>query len=186
MDAIELMMEEHKNIKKALQVIRTMCIGILNGVEVDYEDFNKIIAFVRNYADKHHHNKEEVILFKKMQEEIGEDKVSAPIQGMLIEHDFGRLFMKGLEEAVEKVKAGEQNSRVDVIANAIGYTDLLTRHIDKEDKVIYQFARRSLSNKSIEEVNKSCEQIEMEAENESIQKTYINILEELENKWLNK
>jgi hemerythrin-like domain-containing protein len=65
MNSIALMMDEHKYIKRGLVVIRKMCIAILKGDEVAFEDFNKIIEFVRNYADKHHHNKEEEILFKK-------------------------------------------------------------------------------------------------------------------------
>lgn len=183
MDAIDLMMEEHKNIKRGLSVIRKMCISVLNGKEVPQDDFKKIINFVRNYADKHHHNKEEEILFKKMMSDIGESLVSAPITGMLTEHDFGRLFIKSLEEALERVKQGDADSRVDVIANAIGYTDLLNRHIDKEDKVIYTFARRSLKEDALKEVNAKCEEVEKGAEAANLQNSYIDTITQLENKW---
>lgn len=183
MDAIQLMMEEHKNIKRALSVIRKISIGVLNGCEVPFEDFNRIIEFVRNYADKHHHNKEEEVLFKKMREDIGEALVEAPITGMLVEHDFGRLFIKNLEDALERVKNGDMDSRVDIIANAVGYSDLLNRHIDKEDKVIYTFARRSLKEDAMKYVNESCEKIEQTAENDKLQNKYISIVEELESKW---
>lgn len=72
MKAIEIMNEEHKYIIRMLHVIRKCCFKILNGEEVIYEDFDKIIDFVRNYADNHHHKKEEKILFVKMVEELGE------------------------------------------------------------------------------------------------------------------
>ncbi|MDP4089736.1 MAG: hemerythrin domain-containing protein [Bacillota bacterium] len=184
MDAIELMMEEHKYIKRALVVIRKMSISVLNGREVPFEDYNRVVEFVRNYADKLHHNKEEEILFKKMREEMGEALVGAPISGMLVEHDLGRLFIKNLEEALERVRNGDMDSRVDVIANAVGYADLLNRHIEKEDKVIYNFARRSLKEEAMGYVNESCEKVEQSAEKESIQKRYISILEELESNWI--
>jgi hemerythrin-like domain-containing protein len=183
MDAIELMMDEHKYIKRALGVIRKMSIAVLDGQETPFEDFKRIIEFVRNYADKHHHNKEEEILFKKMREDIGEALVDAPISGMLVEHDLGRLFMKSLEEALERVKNGDMDSRVDVIANSIGYADLLNRHIDKEDKVIYTFAKRALKADALNYVNESCEAVEETAEKENVQNKYISIVEELESKW---
>ena len=33
--------------------------------EYDIDDFPRIIDFVRTYADKHHHGKEEDILFRR-------------------------------------------------------------------------------------------------------------------------
>lgn len=182
MDAVDLMKEEHSYIKRGLQVIRKMSISILESGGVCQEDFKNIIEFIRNYADKHHHNKEESILFKKMQEQIGE-MVKAPLSGMFIEHDLGRLFISNLETALQRVKDGDNDSRVDVIANAIGYADLLNRHIDKEDNAIYSFARRSLSLDALESINDECRIVEESAKEKNIQDKYIKILEELEKKW---
>jgi len=184
MDSIKLMMDEHKTIKKGLAIIRKMSISILDDGEIPYDNFKTIIEFMRNYADKHHHNKEEGILFKKMQVELGAKTVDAPLSGMYIEHDYGRLFIKTLEQALERVKASDKDSRVDIIANAIAYTDLLNRHIEKEDKVIYTFARRALNTDAIKDVDDKCEEIEHAAEVKSLQSTYIDIIKELENKWM--
>ena len=66
MECIQLMIDEHKNIKRMLAVIRKLCYKVLEQEKVDYEDFFKVIDFVRNYADRHHHGKEETLLFKRM------------------------------------------------------------------------------------------------------------------------
>ena len=183
MDAINLMMDEHKYILRGLKLFRKLSIEILNGNPVDFISFEKMISFVRNYADKHHHNKEEVVLFKKMETQLGDNIVKGPLSGMYIEHDLGRQHMKLLEEALLRVKDGYLDSRVDIIANAVCYTDLLTRHIEKEDKLIYTFARRALSQVDMESVNKSCEEIEVNATNDGLQNIYIDALEELERKY---
>ena len=183
MDAINLMMDEHKYILRGLKLFRKLSIEVINGNTVDFASFEKMISFVRNYADKHHHNKEEVVLFKKMETQLGEQTVKGPLSGMYIEHDLGRQYMKLLEEALLKVKNGDLDSRVDIIANSICYTDLLTRHIEKEDKLIYTFARRALSQADIEAVNESCEKIESQATDDQLQKKYIDTLEELERKY---
>jgi hemerythrin-like domain-containing protein len=184
MDSIELMVSEHKNIKRMLKVVRAICIKVLDHEEVDIDDFYKIIDFVRNYADKHHHAKEENILFKKMGDELGEKITKGPIAGMFVEHDLGRLYMSNLEEALEKFKNGDKNSRVDIIANCISYTDLLHRHIDKEDTAIYNFARRALSKEGMDQVEASCREVEDTAASQRIQEKYLKLVEEFEKKFL--
>jgi hemerythrin-like domain-containing protein len=180
MNAIDIMVEEHKNIKRVLKVIRNLCIRIVYGEEVNQEGFRMAIDFIRNYADKHHHNKEEEILFKKMSEELGDAIKNGPIFGMLSEHDLGRLFVKNLEQALDKVQNGEKDSRVDVIANAIAYTDLLHRHIDKEDNALYQFGAKNLSEEALKDVEKRCQEVESIAKKENLQDKYLKIVDELE------
>lgn len=180
MNAVELMVNEHKNIKRVLKVIRKLCIKISNGENIDYSVFYKIIDFVRNYADKHHHNKEEEILFKKMTDELGESVAGGPIFGMLSEHDLGRLYMQNLEAALKKVQEGDRDARIDVIANAVSYTDLLYRHIDKEDNAVYKFAEKQLSKEALEEVEERCKDVEKIAEEKRLQDKYLNIVKELE------
>ncbi|MFT8316521.1 MAG: hemerythrin domain-containing protein [Clostridium sp.] len=184
MDAINLMMEEHNNIKRMLLVVRKASVKVMNAGEIDYEDFSKIISFIRNYADTHHHGKEEKMLFNRMIDEIG--GVAEPLvrYGMLAEHDLGRLFIKELEEALVKVKEGDEEAKVDVIANAVSYTHLLQRHIEKEDNVAYTFARRGLSQDTIKKIDEECENFEKEAEEKHTQENYIKLLEELEHKYV--
>ncbi len=184
MDSINLMMEEHKYIKRMLVVVRNACIGILDGNDIDFQDFQDMITFIRKYADAHHHGKEENMLFNRMIEEIGGAAEKLVRHGMLVEHDMGRLFVKELEEALEKVKNGDSSAKVDVIANAVGYANLLNRHIDKEDKVVYTFAKRELSSSVMEKINKECESFETEKEADKIQQSYIKLLENLENKYI--
>ncbi|WZL73490.1 hemerythrin domain-containing protein [Clostridiaceae bacterium 35-E11] len=182
MNAIELMMQEHKNIKRILLITRELCIKILDGLSIDYDIFYQIIDFVRNYADQHHHNKEEAVLFKQMSEELGEVIEKGPIMGMFAEHDLGRLFISNLENALKKVQAGDKEARVDVIANAIAYTDLLHRHIDKEDTAIYTFAQKRLSKEAMKKVENQCQVVELEARNQNIQEKYLQLIEDLEKK----
>lgn len=183
MDGIVLMIEEHKNIKRMLEVLRKSCLSIMNGKEIDYTDFEMMIDFVRNYADNHHHAKEEKLLFNRMVDEIGGAAEKLVKFGMLVEHDLGRLYMKELEEALAKVKAGDYEAKIDVIAHAISYTHLLNRHIDKEDNVVYSFAKRALSEEILNKVNMECNAFEEEMNRAGVQNKYIEILELLERKY---
>ncbi len=184
MNSIKLMMEEHQYILRMLQVVRKACYGVLKGEEINYDDFNQMIDFIRNYADAHHHSKEEKLLFNEMVTHLGPLGNKLITHGMLVEHDSGRLFIQELNEALNRVKAGYEESRLDVIANAISYTHLLKRHIEKEDSVVYTFAERQLSPEILDKVNKDTEVFEANAKDKGTQKYYEALVETLENKYL--
>lgn len=94
MNCMDLMVEEHKNIKRMLAIIRKYCYKILKNEAVQYEEFYRIIDFVRNYADKHHHGKEETLLFDKMMHELGPTAEKLIRHGMFVEHDLGRRSLR--------------------------------------------------------------------------------------------
>lgn len=183
MNSIELMVSEHKNILRMLKVVRKACEDILHGGEIVYEDFYRMMDFIKNYADLHHHGKEEKFLFKEMETRLGNAGSQLVRHGMLVEHDLGRLYISDLRDALEKVKAGNEDGKLDVIANAVGYTNLLARHISKEDSVVYTFAERQLPKDILDSINQKTEEFERTAEQKGTPGFYIKLLEELERKY---
>lgn len=182
MIAIDLMVYEHTVIKRMLTVARKISFKIYKHEEIDLKDLHKIIDFVRNYADKHHHGKEEELLFNKMVAEIGSTAEKLVNVGMLVEHDLGRLYIQNLEKAIKEAESGKEEAYVDIIGNLISYADLLTRHIDKEDGVVYKFVERNLSKESLDKLEEECKVFEEQQSNKKIQEKYIKLLEELEEK----
>lgn len=181
MDAIKLMMEEHEYIKRALVVVRKMCFDLLKGGEVNYNDFASIIDFIRKFADEHHHGKEEKMLFNRMVDEIGDTAERVIKYGMLVEHDLGRFYIMSLEAALKELKEGKEEAKLDIIANAVSYANLLDRHITKEDNVIYNYAKRELSSKTIETINNECS--DFESANDTVKDKCVSILEKLEKEY---
>ncbi|TCL57324.1 hemerythrin-like domain-containing protein [Kineothrix alysoides] len=185
MYSVELMVEEHKNILKLLTVIQKACCGILNGQEVDDGDFRKVIEFARNYADKHHHGKEEQILFQEMTDRLGQIGIKLIQQGMLVEHDLGRLHISELEKALDQYKDDPQTAfKLGILTEAMGYVNLLRRHIDKEDQVVYTYAEKNLPPDILESVDQRVKVFEAEADQNQVQEIYLKTLQELEAKYL--
>ena len=182
MNGIDLLIQEHKNVSRMLLVIRKVCFKFMETNEIDYEDFNKIISFIRNFADGHHHNKEEIFLFNKMVEHLGQAGKNAITHGMLVEHDLGRLYIKNLIEALENYKNDNKEAKLDIIANAISYATLLENHIHKEDNIIFNFAKRGLSKELLELVDKEC--MEYEQNYTELIKENMDILTYLEEKYI--
>ncbi|MBQ3422208.1 MAG: hemerythrin domain-containing protein [Romboutsia sp.] len=182
MNGIDLLIQEHKNVSRMLLVIRKVCFKFMETNEIDYEDFDKIINFIRNFADGHHHNKEEIFLFNKMVEHLGQAGKNAITHGMLVEHDLGRLYIKNLIEALENYKNDNKEAKLDIIANAISYATLLENHIHKEDNIIFNFAKRGLSKELLELVDKEC--MEYEQNYTELIKENMDILTYLEEKYI--
>lgn len=144
----KVLTEEHQNILKVIESLKKECQAIETGQIIDKDFFKTAIDFIRNYADKFHHAKEEDILFKAM----CSDSVVLhcnPIDQMLHEHDLGRNFVKNLEAGLE------EDDQEKILENARGYAWLLADHIFKEDNILYPMASdvlpTDLQNKLAEE-----------------------------------
>lgn len=180
MNAIDFLKDEHRNVERILEILKSMSYKVLNNNLEDYSDFFIVVDCIRNYADGIHHKKEEDMLFKVMVEKLPE-AIRKTIQfGMLVEHDQGRMFVAGIEKHVELYMSGLDNERAYIIANALGYVSLLERHIDKEDNVVFKFGQNHLDEESKLELNKLFEnQITLENSN-----YYIEKIEFLEKKYI--
>jgi hemerythrin-like domain-containing protein len=183
MNSIDIMIHEHTYIKRMLKIVQKLSQKIVDGKAVEHQAFYQAIDFVRNYADKYHHGKEEDMLFKDMAEELGDVMKTGPIQGMLIEHDLGRMYIANLEENLKKHENGE-DTRIFIIANAVSYTELLFKHIDKEDNAIYQYAKRTLKKETLEKLDRQSDEFESEASNIEKRKKYTSLVDEFEKKYL--
>jgi len=162
---------EHQNILKVIDLVFIECNKLESGSELDKSFFEKAIDFIKNYADRYHHAKEEDILFKVMVDNA-ELMHCNPIPVMLHEHDSGRDFVRAIEEGLE------ENDKEKVIENAKGYGYLLQEHIHKEDMVLYPMAEETIDDFQKEEVLKKYQEVETyKFSKEEIQK-YLSILDQ--------
>lgn len=184
MESIKIMVEEHENIRRMLKVTRNVCYRVMTKDDYDVNDFPRIIDFIRTYADKHHHGKEEDILFETMKKELEKLAQSGAITGMYIEHDMGRLYILNLEKALKEFKGGNDEARMDIIANAVSYTNLLDRHIEKENTALYKFAEKMLKDESKTFIDEESKKVEDLATESGLQDKYLTLVKELEDKYL--
>lgn len=146
MYTIDYLEKEHELIIKVTNKIEEKSLDILDGKDVDVEFFRNVIVFIRKFADGEHHKKEEDILFKYMIEELGALANKLVTNGMLVEHDMARYYVRELESYLDEYeKEKSSRNKLYIINNAMSYAELLRRHVDKENNVVYTFAARSLS-----------------------------------------
>jgi hemerythrin-like domain-containing protein len=134
---MKMLVQEHELIKRLLALVPSL----INSCDLESESGRQVIRdavdFVRSYADKFHHAKEEDILFKYFDAELDILKV------MHNDHETGRAHVKAVLEAVEK------RDRASASEHLNGYRELLTEHIKKEDEILYPWMDRELSDRQI-------------------------------------
>lgn len=152
---LKMLSDEHQNILKVIDALLEKCASLEAEKEIDRDFFKKTVDFVRGYADKFHHAKEEDILFKEFN--VAAEKGCAhcnPVEQMLVEHNLGRNFIKELEKGLE------ENDKNKIISGARGYAQLLQEHIFKEDNILYPMADEALDQDTKEEMLKKFKEAE--------------------------
>jgi hemerythrin-like domain-containing protein len=134
MKAIQELRNEHEGIKRMLRILDAVAGRVEDGDRTVHKDVDSIMEFLSVFADKCHHGKEEDHLFPAL-EKAGVPREGGPIGVMLAEHVQGRGFISDMKAGIEGGKD------VNKFASAAGgYIDLLTRHIDKENNVLFPMA----------------------------------------------
>lgn len=145
MYTVEKMMQEHRNILRLCATMKRACIGILDGRPVVAGDFRNAIDFIRGYADRYHHGKEEQFLFEEMASRLGPVAENMIRHGMLAEHTLARHQVLLLEEALDRYEREPGTpDKLAILVHMMGYVNLLTAHIEREDNAVYRLAERKL------------------------------------------
>jgi hemerythrin-like domain-containing protein len=172
---IGYLMIEHRLIER---MVRLMIAELknLNEKKVNLNFIDIAANFIRSYADKCHHGKEEDILFR----DLTRRKISAEhkkiMEELIQEHKMGRAAVGKLVEAKAKYASGEQSALKQIKDQIKWLTEFYPKHIVKEDK---GFFIPSMSYFTKEEQQKMLSEF-CQFDGPSIQETYRKIVEDLE------
>ena len=140
-DITTTLVEEHRLILRMIALLEKNAPQTAEGNYLNWQFYLDGIDFIRQYADRFHHAKEEDVLFKALVDN-GMPKENSPVAAMLMEHDQGRNFVRAMESAVHEAQAGLTETYQAIADNALGYAALLRDHISKEDEILYPLAER--------------------------------------------
>ncbi len=149
------LMHEHELILVALDVIEKMVENVKSNKGSDIDDIERVIGFLKVFADKCHHGKEEEYLFPAM-EEAGVQKQNGPIGIMLEQHRKGRELVKQMERSITNRILDEET----FAESATAYVSLLRYHIDKEDNLFFPLCDEKLTEQKQKELLRNFEEIE--------------------------
>jgi hemerythrin-like domain-containing protein len=125
--------KEHEAILYVLQILDKMMESDNLEAESLLRYYGEVVYFLKIFADKCHHGKEENYLFKELVDK-GIPNEGGPVGVMLREHAMGREYIAQMSRSLDEKSIDGFNSA------AANYRDLLRSHIDKENNVLFMMA----------------------------------------------
>ncbi len=175
MKPIGPMMWEHRLIEKMLRQFEGEIRKINDSNKVDTVFIDMVVDFIRTYADRTHHGKEEDILFRDLAKKELSPEHARIMNELVEEHKYSREMVGKLVEAKERYLKGENTSR-EVIAYLKELAQFYPLHIQKEDK---HFFYPSMEYFTKEEQNEMLREF-YEFDRKMIHEKYLKIVSQIE------
>jgi hemerythrin-like domain-containing protein len=127
-------MIEHRLIERMIQLMAKEVRRI--GVEgkVDSQFIDTLMRFIRGYADRCHHGKEEDILFRELEKKEISSEHRKTMQELIEEHEWGRKTTAKLVDANKRYAQGDDDALPVILVTIQDLIDFYPEHIEKEDK----------------------------------------------------
>jgi hemerythrin-like domain-containing protein len=128
------LMIEHRLIERMIDVMQEELSVFEKEKKLDPEFLEMAVDFIRTYADRCHHGKEEDILFRELAMKQLNDKHRHTMEGLIEEHRWGRNMTTRLVEANKRYMLGDRNAISTVTECIRSLIQFYPKHIEKEDK----------------------------------------------------
>jgi len=139
------LMIEHRLIERMIAVIELELTRIRRSGKTDPLLIDTAVDFIRVYADRTHHGKEEEIFFRDVAKKPISETDRRVLDELIEEHIFGRKITEELVEANNRYRNGDEKSLQIIATRLQALVTFYPDHIQKEDKVFFPAATRHLS-----------------------------------------
>ena len=175
MEFLELLVDEHKPIRRAVEVLRVMA---KTEAWTDRHDVNALLMFLHYFADACHQAKEESLLFPVLISSCAPD-ACLEIDVLLKEHREERSFIEKVQLALFTDTRSEFNRRAKELV------ELLSKHITQEENVLFPLAERILTREKASEIAMRMHEADAEF-GHTQRKLLLDLLEQLEARYTSK
>lgn len=128
------MMIEHRIIERMIGLIKNELEKIEQTHQINPVFIDTAVDFIRTYADKTHHGKEEDILFRELEKKQLSAEHKKILDELNEEHRISRAAVKAVVDAKAKYLAGD-DSQIPIIKEKLAFlVGFYPVHIEKEDK----------------------------------------------------
>jgi hemerythrin-like domain-containing protein len=135
------LMVEHRLIERMIAVIEHALGQMRTTRRADPVFIDTAVDFIRTYADRTHHGKEEDIMFAELAKRRLSQGDRAMMNELIQEHVFGRKVTKALVEANARYRGNDRAALEDIVDSLQTLVAFYPQHISKEDKIFFPAAR---------------------------------------------
>ncbi len=145
-----LLMIEHRLIEKMILIIDKECGEIRKSNIVDPFFIDTAVDFIRTYADRTHHGKEEGILFKELEAKKLKGDDEKLMKELIDDHKRARKTVGELVEAKTRYEKGDGRALDEILRLLTWLVEFYPHHIRKEDAVFFPEAEKYFSDSELE------------------------------------
>jgi hemerythrin-like domain-containing protein len=128
------LMIEHRLIERMIEVLKRQLRLWEGGRKADPSFIETAVDFIKTYADRCHHGKEEGILFRDLSKKpISEDHTRI-VKELVEEHVWARKTTGRLVEANEAYRKGDAGEVPTILDCVKSLVEFYPKHIEKEDR----------------------------------------------------
>ena len=157
--ATQIMEAEHRNIETVVKALGDSALAIERGQRADVAMLATAVEFLRVYADKLHHGKEETLFFPMLVKR-GVPSQGCPIGGLNHEHEKGRALVQALGEQTPAYAQGQPGAKEALLETLRGIRDLYQNHIWKEDAMVFPMADKVLTEADQKELSEKFAEVD--------------------------
>lgn len=175
MQARAPLMIEHRLIEKMLGLVGKALTKVEAQEAIDPLLVDTVVDFIRTYADRTHHGKEEDILFRELANKDLSSEDRRVMNELIAEHAIGRRITQELIAANSRYRDGDRGSLAVIVARLATLIDFYPKHIAKEDKVFFPASRAYFSDAEDQALLREF----LEFDQKMIHEKYQNVVHEL-------
>ncbi len=170
------LMIEHRLIERLIRCLAIEAKRIQATGKADVLFIDDAVDFIKTYADRCHHGKEEDILFRDLGKKNIAPEHEKIMQELIDEHVQARSIVRALVDVKKKYARGSHKAVADIGRLLVELAEFYPRHIEKEDR---HFFVPIMSYFKKEEQSKMFEEF-WQFDRSLIHEKYQNIVERLE------
>jgi hemerythrin-like domain-containing protein len=147
------LMIEHRLIEEMIEIIKKEIPEIKESEKVDPIFVDTAVDFIKVYADKTHHGKEEDILFRDcLKKKMSAEDIKV-MNELIEEHKFGRKIVDELVTAKENYVKGKNTINI-ILEKLEILTEFYPKHIEKEDKNFFLNSEKYFTEEELQKMIK--------------------------------
>ncbi len=179
--AIYNLKHEHRIIERALRALEGICLRLEAGDAVPLDALMQAVEFIGTFADSYHHGKEEEFLFPAL-ERAGIERAGGALGAIDHQHELERELTSGLNRAIRACQLGNEGAQELFVTDARRYVDLMIRHMQMEDSMLFRLADEVLSEEEHDQLQQAFRQAQSELGMAGVER-YERLAAELEQQW---
>jgi hemerythrin-like domain-containing protein len=178
MKATALLLEDHKQIARALDILEEMATGARHGRKPNKQDLKDLLKLLEGLGDRIHQGREEGLLFPALLQDRKQTNY-LKLRKLAFEHERQRSLIEGLHEAAAA------NDAKDFVFCATRLVQILRDHLRDEEVQLFPLANSALSRAEDERVTSDMARYDERWQREKLP-GLLRRLDELEAKYFGK